>query len=249
MNVSCSRTELRDALRVVGGVVDPRNIKPILKDIHLRTVNNMLEFSATDLEVGIKYFVRDVEVKTPGGIVVPVDPLIGIVNESPDERLSLEVNGWPWSCREREAASRSWACRRRNFPPFPTFRRGRARGGGRGPQGDDRENHLRRLRRETTLRPQWRPSRHEGEGRKSRDGRHGWPSPCRDPQEGQDRLLCRVRDHLREDAPGTAQDDRRRGHREDRRPRAAGTHPQRARRTGGAACRGPFPAVQGSHPG
>ena len=90
MNVSCSRTELREALRVVGGVVDPRNIKPILKDIHLRVVGDMLELSATDLEVGIKCFVRDVEIKSPGGIVIPVDPLVG------------------------------WGCRKRNFRPSLT---------------------------------------------------------------------------------------------------------------------------------
>ena len=91
MKVSCSRSELRDALRVVGGVVDPRNIKPILKDIHLRTTESAVELSATDLEVGIKYFVRDIKVEETGGIVIPADPLNGIVSESREERLSLLV--------------------------------------------------------------------------------------------------------------------------------------------------------------
>ena len=93
MKASCSRSELREALRVVAGVVDPRNIKPILKDIRVRTSNNVLELSATDLEVGIKYFVRDVEIQAQGGIVIPADALTGIVNESRDERLALEVSG------------------------------------------------------------------------------------------------------------------------------------------------------------
>jgi len=92
MKLSCSRVELRDALRVVSGVVDPRNIKPILKDIHIRTVNGLLELSATDLEVGIKYVVRDVDTEEEGGIVVPADPVSGIVSESQDERLFLTVN-------------------------------------------------------------------------------------------------------------------------------------------------------------
>lgn len=92
MKVTFSRSELRDALRVVSGVVDPRNIKPILKDIRIRTVNDLLEISATDLEVGMKYFVKDVEVGGQGGLVIPADPLVGIVNESRDEKMGFEVD-------------------------------------------------------------------------------------------------------------------------------------------------------------
>ena len=91
MNVSCSRSELREAIRVVGGVVDPNNIKPILKDVHIRVMETQMEISATDLEVGIKYFVSDVEVAEQGGIVVPVDPISGIVSESREDRLKLYV--------------------------------------------------------------------------------------------------------------------------------------------------------------
>jgi DNA polymerase III subunit beta len=91
MNLSCSRSELREALRLVAGVVDPKNIKPILKDIRLSATEEGLEISATDLEVGIKYLVRDVEVKQTGGIVIPADPINGIVSESRTDRLNLET--------------------------------------------------------------------------------------------------------------------------------------------------------------
>ena len=52
MKALCSRSGLREALRIVSGVVDPRNIKPILKDIRLRTIEGGLELSATDLDEG-----------------------------------------------------------------------------------------------------------------------------------------------------------------------------------------------------
>jgi DNA polymerase-3 subunit beta len=90
MNLTCSRAELREALRLVTGVVDPKNIKPILKDIRLNATAEGLEISATDLEVGIKYLVRDVEVKQTGGIVIPADPIHGIVTESRTETLHME---------------------------------------------------------------------------------------------------------------------------------------------------------------
>ena len=126
MNVSCSRAELREALRVVGGVVDPRNIKPILKDIHLRVVGDMLELSATDLEVGIKYFVRDVEIKTAGGIVVPVDPLVGIVNESPDERLTLQVKELGMLVQGKGSRFQVMGLSEEEFPSIPDFPEGNA---------------------------------------------------------------------------------------------------------------------------
>jgi DNA polymerase-3 subunit beta len=46
---------------------------------------------ATDLELGINYLVREVEVEQPGEVVVPADSLAGVVRESGDEALSLEA--------------------------------------------------------------------------------------------------------------------------------------------------------------
>lgn len=95
MKVSCGRSELRDALRIVAGVVDPRNLKPVLQDVHLRTCDGRLEISGTDLEVGIKYWVSDVEIKEEGGIVIPADIVSGIIGELKEERVTLrsEKNG------------------------------------------------------------------------------------------------------------------------------------------------------------
>jgi len=98
------------------GVVDPRNIKPILKDIHLRVVGDMLELSATDLEVGIKYFVRDVEVKSAGGIVSRWTP--SWHRERIARRAADAAGEGTRHARPGKAAgSRSWDCRKRNSRP------------------------------------------------------------------------------------------------------------------------------------
>ncbi len=121
MNVSCSRTQLREALRVVSGVVDPRNIKPILKDIHIKALRDKLEISATDLEVGLKFFVRDVQVSKPGGIVIPADPLGGIVNESRDERLSLSVANSALHVEGKGSKFHVVGVSEEEFPEIPDF--------------------------------------------------------------------------------------------------------------------------------
>jgi len=121
MHVTCSRVELRDALRIVAGVVDPRNIKPILKDIRLRTIDGAIELSATDLEVGIKYLVRGVETSEEGGIVIPADPLTGIVTESQEERLSLSVKESILLIEGRGSRFQVMGVSEEEFPEIPDF--------------------------------------------------------------------------------------------------------------------------------
>jgi len=121
MKITCLRSEFREALLVVGGVVDPRNIKPILKDIRLRTVDGCVELSATDLEVGIKYLVRDVEISEEGGIVVPVDPMAGIMTESKEERLSLSVNDSILLVEGKGSRFQVMGVSEEDFPEIPDF--------------------------------------------------------------------------------------------------------------------------------
>ena len=126
MNITCSRSELREALRLVGGVADPRNIKPILKDVRLNASEQGLELSATDLEVGLKYLVRDVKVEASGGIVVPVDPISGIVNESPADRLALEVKGNKLVITAKGGCFNVVGVSEEDFPEIPDFPEGAA---------------------------------------------------------------------------------------------------------------------------
>ena len=121
MKAICSRSELREALRVVAGVVDPRNIKPILKDIRLRIVEGGLELSATDLEVGIKYLIRDVEVQEEGGIVVPADPLTGIVSESQEEKLRLSMKDSVLVIEGQGSRFQVMGVSEEDFPDIPDF--------------------------------------------------------------------------------------------------------------------------------
>ena len=48
--------------------------------------------SATDLEIGIRCSVADVEVKVDGSAVLPVNRFGPILRETPDEHLEIEAD-------------------------------------------------------------------------------------------------------------------------------------------------------------
>ena len=121
MKLTCSCTELRDALRIVAGVVDPRSLKPILQDVHLKAHEDRLEVSGTDLEVGIKYRVRDVEVEQAGGIVVPVDLLSGIVGELREEKVTLVTKNSGLLVEGKGSRFHVVGLGEEDFPEIPDF--------------------------------------------------------------------------------------------------------------------------------
>jgi len=91
MEVDFNRAALAEALSLVTPVVPSRTPKPILQCVHMQTEGGAVHISATDLEVGIKLAVSQVEIKEAGEVVVPADKLAPIVRESIDEVLSMKV--------------------------------------------------------------------------------------------------------------------------------------------------------------
>jgi DNA polymerase-3 subunit beta len=91
MHVIVSRTALLEVLTVASSVVASRTTKDVLRCVRLTTSGDGLLICATDLEVGLRGVVRQVEVKKPGDALVPADKLVQIVRESVDEALVIET--------------------------------------------------------------------------------------------------------------------------------------------------------------
>ena len=51
------------------------------------------EFQATDMEIGIRISVPEIEIESPGAVVLPVDRFGSILRESSDEKLRIESDG------------------------------------------------------------------------------------------------------------------------------------------------------------
>jgi DNA polymerase-3 subunit beta len=91
MKVRCNRDELAEALAAACTVTPTRTPKPILECVRLQVRSDELVVSATDLELSVRYVVRQVEVEETGDTVVKADTFNKIVRESSDELLGLEL--------------------------------------------------------------------------------------------------------------------------------------------------------------
>jgi len=91
MKLNFNRSALSEALGFLTLVIPGRTPQPILRCVRITADAKSVRLCATDLEVGINYLVREVEIEQPGEIVVPGDSLAGVVRESVDEVLSLEA--------------------------------------------------------------------------------------------------------------------------------------------------------------
>ena len=71
-------------------VAPARSPKTILQNVKLEaTDNNQVLLTATDMEVGVRLTISDVEVQSPGSAVIPVARLSAILRESSDESLDF----------------------------------------------------------------------------------------------------------------------------------------------------------------
>ena len=91
MKVKFNRVALAEALGLATSVVPSKTPKPILQCVKISAKDDVVKFSATDLEAGINLVVSQVEVIEPGDIVVSADKFNSIVRESIDDVISIET--------------------------------------------------------------------------------------------------------------------------------------------------------------
>jgi len=89
MKVNFNRAALAEALNLLISVVPSRTPKPILRCMKIVAGDKTVRMCATDMEAGINYTISEVQIDTPGEVVIPADRLAAIVRESVDETLCL----------------------------------------------------------------------------------------------------------------------------------------------------------------
>jgi len=93
MKLSIERAALQKALNRIQAIVEKRNSMPILANVLLDAKGSgsasTLQFSATDLEVGIRSL-QSVEIEREGSLTVGAKKFFEIVRELPDQEILLE---------------------------------------------------------------------------------------------------------------------------------------------------------------
>ena len=91
MNVSVMQENLARGLQTVSRAVSARSTLPVLANVLLRTERAGLRLTATNLEIGINYWVPG-KVESEGALSVPAKLLTDLVASLPNQRVDLQVS-------------------------------------------------------------------------------------------------------------------------------------------------------------
>lgn len=92
MKVMCAQDNLARGLGIVSRAVATRSTLPILSNILMQTDDSRLKLSATNLEIGIRCWVKG-DVADPGAVTIPARLLGEFVNQLPAGTVTLDLNG------------------------------------------------------------------------------------------------------------------------------------------------------------
>lgn len=83
---------MADALSAITSVAAVRTPKEILKCVRIDALSDVLLLSATDLELGLRIAVTQVEVDTTGATLVAADTIARIVRECNDDTMLMDIS-------------------------------------------------------------------------------------------------------------------------------------------------------------
>ncbi len=124
MKVICDRAALVDAVNTAGGIVANRTPTPVLKCLKLTASNSEpagLIISATDLEVGLRLGVAEVDVIEEGEAAIPADKLSQIARACDDPTLTIETDDHTVHIRGSGSHFKVFGYDPKEFPPVRDF--------------------------------------------------------------------------------------------------------------------------------
>ena len=124
MKLSVMQENLARGLSVVSRAVSSRSTLPVLANVLLKTEDAGLKLTATNLEIGITYWVPG-KIETDGATTVPAKLLTDLVNSLPaGDKVDLEVTaGDTLHVQGRPLPDAHQGHRRRGVPGHPDRRR------------------------------------------------------------------------------------------------------------------------------
>ena len=124
MKVICDRAALVDAVNTAGGIVASRTPTPVLKCLKLTASNSEpagLILTATDLEVGLRLGVAEVDVVEEGEAAIPAEKLSQIARACDDPTLTIETDDHAVHIRGAGSHFKVFGYDPKEFPPVRDF--------------------------------------------------------------------------------------------------------------------------------
>jgi len=90
MKISVSLRRFKKGLGAVEKIIASKSTLPVLNNVLIKIEDNQVVLSATDLEIGINYYLGG-KVESPGSITVPGKVLSNFINNLNEETINLEV--------------------------------------------------------------------------------------------------------------------------------------------------------------
>ena len=121
MKLTILQNKLKEALGIVERIAAKSPTLPILNNILLKAENNFLELSATDLELGIKFWILS-KIEKEGSIAVPAQIFSSYVSSLTQAQINLEVKKGTLHLSSKEAETKIKGSDAQDFPIIPVIK-------------------------------------------------------------------------------------------------------------------------------
>lgn len=121
MKISLNRVLFANALSHVSGFIPGKSPKPILSNAKIEVVSGKATLIATDLDIGIRYDIPDVECSGNTEALLPARRVSDIVRELRDERITIDVDDKSLRIRGERSDFKLPSADPAEFPPVAGF--------------------------------------------------------------------------------------------------------------------------------
>lgn len=90
MKVQIKKETLQRGIQVVGNVITPKSVLPILSNVLIETTKDTIKLTSTDLDLGISISL-EADIEDQGAITIPAKRLSDIIRELPDGEVSIQA--------------------------------------------------------------------------------------------------------------------------------------------------------------
>ncbi|HWQ42801.1 MAG TPA: DNA polymerase III subunit beta [Desulfosporosinus sp.] len=119
MRFSCHKSILNEGMSVVQRAVSGKTSSMIMQGVLVSLQGNNLQFSATDLEMGIQHTVQIIDTKEDGSCVIPAKIFGDIIKKLPNTQVDIESKNGQMIIKYKGSAIELQALAADEFPAFP----------------------------------------------------------------------------------------------------------------------------------